>query len=58
MRKSIPGSSINVDMNIDQIRHKLQHEEGYYSKPDDSVAYQIMNPMDMFIVKNGRGGKL
>ncbi len=45
-------------MNIDQIRHKLQHEEGYYSKPDDSVAYQIMNPMDMFIVKNGRGGKL
>lgn len=22
--KSIPGSSINVDMNIDQIRHKLQ----------------------------------
>lgn len=113
MSKSIPGSSINVDMNIDQIRHKLQYEEGDYSKPDDSVAYQMMcavsnytprdlsilhekcsvggrywsaakdeyaeyldsvfkkwpkdkvldrsatmHPMDMFIIKNGRGGKL
>lgn len=29
-------------MNIDQIRHKLLHEEGTYTRPDESVAYQMM----------------
>ena len=57
MSKSIPGSSINVSMNVDQIRHKLQYEEGAYSKPEESVAYQMMcavsnySPRDLNILR-------
>lgn len=42
MSKSIKGSSINVEMGIDEIRDKLLNQEGYYNIPDESVAYQMM----------------
>lgn len=57
MSKSIKGSSINVEMGIDEIREKLVNQEGVYSKPDESVAYQMMcavsnySPRDLNILK-------
>lgn len=52
MSKSIPGSSINVEMGIDEIRDKLVKQEGKYTTPDESVAYQMMCAVSNYTPKD------
>ena len=66
MSKSIKGSSINVEMGIDEIRDMLVNGEGHYTKPNESVAYQMMcavsnySPKELNILKEKCkiGGKI
>lgn len=52
MSKSIKGSSINVEMGIDEIRDKLVNQEGQYATPDESVVYQMMCAVSNYTPKD------
>ncbi len=42
MSKSFPKSSISVNMNPEQIKHRIIYGEGKYDKPENNVVYQMM----------------
>lgn len=42
MSKSIPESSIMVDMSYKKMYDMIMNQEGYYESPMDSVVYQMM----------------
>lgn len=48
MSKSILSSSIRVDMPGDEIRNKIINEKDNYSKPEESVVYQLMSSVSYY----------
>jgi len=52
MSKSFPDSSINVEMNSDQIFKRIIYEEGEYQNPLESPVYQMMMSIGNFSVSD------
>lgn len=48
MSKSIPESSITVDMKKDQIADKIMKEKNVYDIPENSVIYQLMTSISYY----------
>jgi len=48
MSKSFPKSSINVNMNPEQIRRQIIYGEGKYDKPENNVVYQMMTSVSFY----------
>lgn len=66
MSKSIPGSSITVDMPYEKMYNLIMHQEGDYESPMDSVVYQMMSAVSnyspdeldtLYKIFNSRGDK-
>jgi tryptophanyl-tRNA synthetase len=51
MSKSFPKSSINVNMEPDEIRNKIMYGEGKYDKPENNVVYQMMASVSYYTPK-------